>query len=201
LKEVDLVACPFAINLQRYKAVQFVAYIGGDSTAMLTKYPDSELSAMATVQTFTWQVVAASSPKIAHLIIQSSAQVWVWFLASFVAVCIACRFYIEVQNHLRSCDVTFDRLILYLVGTVSSQGGWLPSGRIPLVTLAAAWCLACTFLLKCYCCTLTVHLSSEFKSPEVNSISQLASSSYQLTVRKGSIAELQILVEFIASFA
>ena len=66
LQQVDLVACPFAINLQRYKAIQFVAYIGFGSTVMLTKYPDSELSAMATVETFSWQVVATSAPQISH---------------------------------------------------------------------------------------------------------------------------------------
>ena len=120
---------------------------------------------------------------------------------SFVAVCIACFVYIRVQRHLGSRDDTLDNLFLYLMAILTSQGGWLPSGRISLAILAATWCLACTFLLKSYCCTLTVHLSSEFKSPEINSISQLASSSYQITVRQGSIAELQILVDITASFA
>jgi Ligand-gated ion channel len=82
-----------------------------------------------------------------------------------------------------------------VLGTLTSQGEWIRSKNKSRTILAITWGLACFVLLSSYSSTLTGYLSAQYKAPEVNSLKQLAESpEYQLILRKGSIAELHILV-------
>jgi Ligand-gated ion channel len=69
------------------------------------------------------------------------------------------------------------------------------SGHRLVGFLAAVWCLTTFVFVNSYNSTLASYLSVSYNAPEVNSIEDLASSSSnQLVILKGSISEVDILV-------
>jgi hypothetical protein len=45
-----------AISLERYEAIEFCGFLGGDSTGMLVKYPPGGVSFTSTVDVFSIEV-------------------------------------------------------------------------------------------------------------------------------------------------
>jgi hypothetical protein len=56
LKEADLGLVPMAISLDRYEAIEFCGYLGGDSTGILVKYPPGSVSFTSTIDVFSTEV-------------------------------------------------------------------------------------------------------------------------------------------------
>lgn len=57
LKEVDLALGPFAIELQRYEAIDFAGYLTGSGSSILIRYPSQiYISAYATIEPFSFIV-------------------------------------------------------------------------------------------------------------------------------------------------
>jgi hypothetical protein len=108
-----------------------------------------------------------------------------------------------------------DDIIMYIIGTFTSQGkplqiklqfkysqrvhtlsgGYYRSGHKTLGILATVWCLAAFVFVNSYNSLLVSYLSVSYKSPDINSLAQLASSStHKMVTMKGILYEIDILV-------
>jgi hypothetical protein len=108
-----------------------------------------------------------------------------------------------------------DDLIIYIIGTFTSQGnplqiklkikysqrvhtlsgGYYRSGHKTLGIMATVWCLAAFVFVNSYNTVLVSYLSVSYKSPDINSLAQLASSStHNMVTMKGTVYEIDILV-------
>ena len=59
---VDLVLAPVGISLDRYEAVEFSGFIGGDSTCLLVRYPEATLSSSSALEVFNVHVSRPRRP-------------------------------------------------------------------------------------------------------------------------------------------
>jgi hypothetical protein len=74
-------------------------------------------------------------------------------------------------------------------------GGYYKTNHRFLDIIAVCWCLAAFVFVNVYNTMLTSTLATYFKSPEINSLQQLAdSSTYNVVVIKGSTASYDIQV-------
>lgn len=55
-QEADFGLVPVAISLERYQAIEFCGRLGGDSTCMLVKYPEDNVSLTSAFDVFSWGV-------------------------------------------------------------------------------------------------------------------------------------------------
>ena len=62
--------------------------------------------------------------------------------------------------------------------------------------MATVWCLAAFVFVNSYNTVLVSYLSVSYKSPDINSLAQLASSSnHKMVTMKGTVYEIDILVK------
>ena len=139
---------------------------------------------------------------------------------SILTICLACIGNVLIRG-LYSGDrkknlKRVDDIIMYIIGTFTSQGnplkiklklkysqqvhalsgGYYRSGHKTLGILATVWCLAAFVFVNSYNSVLVSYLSVSYKSPDINSLAQLASSSnHKMVTMKGTVYEIDILVK------
>ncbi|KAK4023796.1 hypothetical protein OUZ56_009195 [Daphnia magna] len=175
--EADLGLAPFAINLERYEAIEFSGLLGGDYTGILVRYPEAIVSSTSPYDVFSYEV-------------------WIGILISIVSVVslfialthAGVRFFTRDKNN----ETKVGTQMLYVLSTITSQGGYFRSRQSSLYVLAATWCFAAFVFVNIYNSTLVSYMSVIYQKPEINSFGDLAASSYKTTVSIGSISHLEV---------
>ena len=86
-------------------------------------------------------------------------------------------------------------LILFPINIYFFKGSYYRTGYRVLGTIAATWCFAAFVFVNVYSGTLTSYLSAQYKSPEINSMEQLAQNpNFQIVTQKGTFPELDLRV-------
>ena len=79
-----------------------------------------------------------------------------------------------------------------------SVGGYYRSWSWSIGFVTGTWCLMAFVFVNVYSSTLTAYFSVRYKSPEINSLQDLAASRTQrITTLKGSVTELALMVSYL----
>ncbi|KAK4005333.1 hypothetical protein OUZ56_007050 [Daphnia magna] len=169
--EADFGLVPVAISLERYQAIEFCGRLGGDSTCMLVKYPEDNVS------------------------LTSAFDIWIgWIISGVVIVAISVVLgFLTKRLRIRDRKINAGTIAWYLYSVIISQGSYFPQCRLPQRLLLATWCFVAFVFVNIYNSTLTSYLSVTFQRPEVNSLNDLAKNpAYKATILAGSIQEIDL---------
>jgi hypothetical protein len=145
--------------------------------------------------------------------VELDIQIWLCWLASFILVVLSG--YIFIFYFIKSKRFnSYSDLTMYILGNITSQGflrihliqfisvkyllfkgTYYSTGYRVLGAIAATWCFAAFVFVNVYSGTLTSYLSAQYKSPEINSMEQLAQKpNFQVVTQKGTFTELDLMV-------
>jgi hypothetical protein len=106
--------------------MKHAGYIGGDNDALLTKYPEPQISWKAASQPFTVEVSLNSRLNdLSFNSLRNSLKAWLGWLLSLVFITMASAVIVLMRSKFVKQDQplrALNEMIMYIVGTITAQG-------------------------------------------------------------------------------
>ncbi|EFX79391.1 hypothetical protein DAPPUDRAFT_319679 [Daphnia pulex] len=176
--EADIGLVPATVSLERYEAIEFSEFVGGDNTGILIKYPAANISFTSAFDVF-------------------SLTVWIGGIISGIAISAISVVLSYLKNHCVKHSIVFDISYSNCSSIIRFIGNHFQCHQPSQKLLAATWCFVTFVFVNTYNSTLTSYMSVTYQKPEIiNSFRDLATAtpSYKATVLIGSIQDIDLRV-------